>query len=256
MITPTYQERLKNTKKLLLACSQCDVETVKQLLPLSCSTQNYDWAICEAIKNHQTEIVQQLLTVAQPHILMLTLSVVNGQDDIFALLLPKMDVQGHSGPLMAAALLGRTEMLSALIPFASQKIATQALGEAVRRGQAEATKLLLPVSDPKENDSYALRCAVENGHTDIVELLIPVSNPKALESTALFFAINKNNKDLIELLIPVSDYPLLIQKRPTPLFLECVEKYETLQLKERLNNTLAETHNITKILQNHPKRKM
>lgn len=255
MTTLTYKERLKNTQKLLLACSQCDVETVKQLLPLSCSTHNYDWTICEAIKNHQTEIVQQLLTVAEPHILMLSLSIAVEQDDIFELLLPKLDVLGHSGPLTTAALLGRTEMVSTLIPFASQEIATKALGEAVRKGHVEATKLLIPVSDPKANNSEVLRTAALLEHKQIVELLIPVSDPKALESAALFWAINKRNKDLIDLLIPVSDYHLLIQKRPTPLLLECVEEYETLQLKERLNKTL-ETHNINKTSQNHQKRKM
>jgi len=39
--------------------------------------------------------------------------------------------------------------------------------------------LLIPVSNPKANNSIALQCAAENGHTDIVKLLIPVSDAKA-----------------------------------------------------------------------------
>ena len=79
------------------------------------------------------------------------------------------------------------------------------LHKAVEQGNKEIVKLLIPVSDPKTDESYALRLAVEYEHIDIVKLLIPVSDPTAQESWALRWAANIGHIECVKLLVPVSD---------------------------------------------------
>ena len=66
-------------------------------------------------------------------------------------------------------------------------------------------KILIPVSDPKADDSAALMYAAENGHYKCVKLLIPVSDPKADDSAALIYAAENVHYECVKLLIPVSD---------------------------------------------------
>ena len=64
--------------------------------------------------------------------------------------------------------------------------------------------MLLPVSDAKANESYALRLAALNGREECVRLLLPVSDPKALDSKALMWAANNGHVECVRLLLPVS----------------------------------------------------
>ena len=66
-------------------------------------------------------------------------------------------------------------------------------------------ELLLPFSDPKANDSEALRYAAYNGYKEMVKMLLPVSDPNAEGSGALQSAARGGYEEIVELLIPVSD---------------------------------------------------
>lgn len=79
---------------------------------------------------------------------------------------------------------------------------TKLLMEAARMGNAVEVMRLIPLSDPKANDSGALICAASEGHTECVKLLIPVSSPK---SSALHLAAAKGNTECISLLLPLFD---------------------------------------------------
>ena len=80
--------------------------------------------------------------------------------------------------------------------------------EACQTGQIPVIEYLLPLCDPKENESMALFWAVM-GNSDqafeTVRLLIPMSNPKAKQSRALNCAASKKRYDILELLLPHSD---------------------------------------------------
>lgn len=82
---------------------------------------------------------------------------------------------------------------------------TELLFEAARDGNAEEVRRLIPISDPKNNDSMALQVAASYGHTECVKLLIPVSDPKANNSAALGWAALYGNTDVLKVLIAVSD---------------------------------------------------
>lgn len=82
---------------------------------------------------------------------------------------------------------------------------TELLFEAARDGNAEDIQRLIPISDPKNNDSMALQVAASYGHTECVKLLIPVSDPKASNSAALQWAAQYGNTEVLKILIPVSD---------------------------------------------------
>lgn len=82
---------------------------------------------------------------------------------------------------------------------------TRKLVHAVVRGDVDAVRCLIPVSDPKANNSEALTKAAQKGRRDIVRLLIPVSDPKADNSAALSRAAATGDHELVRDLIPVSD---------------------------------------------------
>lgn len=135
---------------------------------------------------------------------------------------------------------------------------TPLLLQASQLGDVDTVKKLIPLSDPKAEDSYALRAAAHNGHKDIVELLIPVSNPKAKNSYALQWAAEKGHKEIVELLIPVSDYHIVLQsmynyKEDATLLQQCIDKHESQLLKDKLYQQLD---HISLTRQHSVKRKM
>ena len=82
---------------------------------------------------------------------------------------------------------------------------TELLFEAARDGNTEDIQRLIPISDPKNNDSMALQVAASYGHTECVKLLIPVSDPKANNSAALGWSAEYGSTEALKILIPVSD---------------------------------------------------
>lgn len=76
---------------------------------------------------------------------------------------------------------------------------------AIKDGDIDKVEAMLPLVDPKENRSEALRWAAEHQHPRLVELLIPVSEPGAWDSLALRWACEKPGFECFELLLPHSN---------------------------------------------------
>ena len=115
------------------------------------------------------------------------------------------DVNLCNGALVSAVLNGHSKCIKLLIPVSDPKADnSQALSLAARNGYADCVKLLIPVSDPKADNSKALSLAARNGYADCVKLLIPVSDPKADNSKALREAQENDHLDCVTLLTHVS----------------------------------------------------
>jgi len=87
-----------------------------------------------------------------------------------------------------------------------------ALRLAAEHGHTECVRLLIPVSNPKDQYSSALQLAARHGHTQCMELLIPVSNPKEHNSYALQEASSNGHLACVELLYPVSEPAVALQQ--------------------------------------------
>jgi hypothetical protein len=76
---------------------------------------------------------------------------------------------------------------------------------AAKYGHIEIVKLLLPLSDPTDDDSLALRWAAEYDRTEIVKLLLEAgADPNANDSLALRWAAEFGHIEIVKLLLPVS----------------------------------------------------
>lgn len=104
-----------------------------------------------------------------------------------------------------AAQHGRLAAVTSLLPSSTPDSRTAALADAAEAGQPAIVQLLVPVSEPLRNDSWALTQAAKHGHLDVVLMLIPVSDPKAQDSRALQEAAQHGHLDVVRTLIPVSD---------------------------------------------------
>lgn len=76
---------------------------------------------------------------------------------------------------------------------------------AARHGHVECLKILLPLSDARDNESLALRWAATNGHLECVRLLIPASDARDCNSLALRRAAGGGHVDCVLLLLPDFD---------------------------------------------------
>ena len=87
------------------------------------------------------------------------------------------------GPLIQAASLGLTEIVSILLPFVNPKDQESwALREAAIGGHAECVKLLLPVSDCGAHHQRVFRETIDRQDQVIFDLIYPYVDPeKALE---------------------------------------------------------------------------
>lgn len=94
----------------------------------------------------------------------------------------------------------------------NSKYNTKRLAQASKNGDFEKVKCLIPFSDPKANESYALCWAARNGHIECVKLLIPFSDPKACNSEALLEAALFGYIDVVKFLIPVSDCKKVLER--------------------------------------------
>lgn len=77
--------------------------------------------------------------------------------------------------------------------------------EAARDGQTDEVRRLIPISDPKSNDSAALYWAAANGHAECVELLVPVSDANSDEASPLFKSAQRGYQECVTLLLPATD---------------------------------------------------
>lgn len=105
-------------------------------------------------------------------------------------------------PLVVAARMGHTDDVARLIN-PSYSLNSFALEKAAEKGHAECVKLLIPVSEPGQDDSQALQLAAQNGQAECVRLLIPVSDMNGC--TALRSAAMNGHSDCVALLKDVSN---------------------------------------------------
>lgn len=81
----------------------------------------------------------------------------------------------------------------------------KALNQAAEHGVVKAVRLFIPLCDPKDCNSAALRWAAMGGHADCVRALIPVSNPTDHNSHALVLAAHEGSVECVKLLIKVTN---------------------------------------------------
>lgn len=139
-------------------------------------------------------------------------AVTSGSVDCLSLLLPFCDPKhSNSWALKWALLCKHIDVIEFLLPLSDTDgiDATGLLREVVteQRGPSKSREVavLLPISNPKNNNSEALKIAAEKGDVETLKLLIPVSDPKANNSQALLAAVESNSVDCVRCLIPVSD---------------------------------------------------
>ena len=105
-------------------------------------------------------------------------------------------------PLVMVARTGQADDVARLItPFYS--LNSYALEKSAENGHAECVQLLIPFSEPDQDDSQALLLAAQNGHTECVRLLIPVSDME--HCAALRSAAMNGHNDCVALLKDVSN---------------------------------------------------
>ena len=141
----------------------------------------------------------------------------------------------HTQFLILASDYGRLEIIKDLIPISDPKANdSEALRNAANYGFKDCVKALIPVSDPKANDSEALRNAAFKGHVEIVNTLIPISDPKANHSEALIDASRNEDFPCMMALIPHSngeDY--LIEVLPV------IAQYDRIDLLELIISNVS-----------------
>lgn len=110
---------------------------------------------------------------------------------------------GRLAPGLAG--LGLSADLATSLRFSPAFFCQKALLSAARNGRAECLGVLIPLSDPKADNSRALSWAARKGHLECLDLLIPVSDPKASESQALALAAWAGHAECVKRLIPISN---------------------------------------------------
>ena len=97
---------------------------------------------------------------------------------------------------------------------------------AARDGQTDEVRRLIPISDPKYDDSAALYWAAAKGHTECVRLLVPVSDANSDEASPLFKSAQNGHAECVQLLLPVTDpihYPRALNFAAMEGRRDCVE---------------------------------
>lgn len=189
----------------------------------------------------------------------------NGDIDQVKCFISNLDqttVDTRNFALQKAAQNGHTEIVELLIPVSDPKAdESRALWAASRFGHKDVIQLLIPVSDPKIRNSHALRQAAHYGYTECVKYLIPVSDPTAYENWALRLAVENEHIECIKLLIPVSNCNSVLntleyEGNDTTLLQKYIDEHEALQQKIRLTQTLHDASESKKIKPISAKRKM
>lgn len=156
------------------------------------------------------------------------------------------NIEHNSQLLFTASINGNVNDVKRLIPVSDPKADDSwALATAAEYGHEEIVELLIPVSDPKAQGSEALQLAAKNGHISIVAKLIPVSAPKDQDSRALRSAAYYGHTDIVKLLLPVSDYYGVLEdlsqnECASERLKKCIEDYEVFSVKKRLEEAVQE----------------
>lgn len=123
------------------------------------------------------------------------------------------DIAHNTTLLIQAATIGDAAEVQRLIPVSDPKFDdSRALRTAAEKGHFECVKLLAAVSDPKSMNSKALEWAAYIGHLEMLQFLIPLCNPKDRNSYSLQMALYGKHLDCLDELIPVSDPEAALQE--------------------------------------------
>ena len=119
------------------------------------------------------------------------------------------EVRENNAALVRAAIINDTKELSRLLPISDPKDSSSlALRMAAKFGNLDAVKILVPVSDTKNGDlprkedaaSDALQEAAKFGRTAVVKYLLPVSDPKSRKNQAMYLAAANGHADCVKLI--------------------------------------------------------
>lgn len=111
-----------------------------------------------------------------------------------------------SEALHQSARMGWDDIFDLLLPLSDPKAEqSRALISAAGHGHAGMVKKLLPISDTQTKNGAALYHAAAGGHAEIVELLLPHSKPKKAKSLALQEAAKNGHAACVELLLAGSN---------------------------------------------------
>lgn len=203
-----------NSNALTVAARDGDLEAVRRLLPIS-DPSVYDYLpVTWAARYGYTEILQELIPVSQierPGALasLMLWTAFEGHTECLNVLTPytatiEVDL---NAVFKQAAIYGRVGILETLVPLVDPKYNhSQALTYAVMHRKSEAVEFLRPLSDIEGIDAtQVLLEMVEKRDEAGVKALIPLSNPRHNDSEALFVAINNHFDAGVRLLAPVSD---------------------------------------------------
>lgn len=121
--------------------------------------------------------------------------------------------------------------------------------KSAEKGHIKQLKKLVPPEAFEPENALSLRVkntfgtalckAAYEGHLQIVQFLLPISNPKSNNSEALRLAAHQNNKDIIRELIPFSNTEAAILAAKanfynTSLLETLVEEYNALAQQKRI----------------------
>lgn len=154
------------------------------------------------------------------------------------------DIETNTGLLIQAAQDGNAEEVQRLIFVSDPKFnESAALRMAAEKGHFECVTILAPVSEPKSMNSKVLEWAAYIGHLEMLQFLIPLCNPKDRNSYSLQMALYSEHLDCLEELIPVSDPEAALQEykkvyrgeqNKYDLLQQCIARYQRKMLHDHI----------------------
>lgn len=114
------------------------------------------------------------------------------------------DIEWASCMLEEAIGAGNIGNVRHYLPLADPASFPKGLWVAAMWGFTEAVEELIQLCDPKSDNSWALQMAAREGHISCVRVLIPVSDPKD-NTHALINALYNDHMDIAEVLWPLSN---------------------------------------------------
>lgn len=148
--------------------------------------------------------------VFNPSLTELNRSILDGDMDRFQLLLESMNKDVDLTEILIDSIYchqlpNQFDIFKSVLSRSDPKTQDSlALRNAARYGALDHLRILIPLSDPKAKESRALQNAARFGHLLCVKALIPVSDPCAKESRALLNATRNKHVDCVRALVPVS----------------------------------------------------
>lgn len=194
-LLPVTHAREKN-KALVEAAKNGHTTCVRALLSMCKNERENQRALLHAFRNDHAQCVKLLLPyyagVEKDHMLLMTAASA-GRVDMVRILAQVSQQRPINDALIAAAIGGHYECAEELVAKASCSAKSEALGRAALEGHLQLVELLIPVSDPKSNDSKALKHAVMGKHHQCIEALLDVSNTQKV--LAYFKQVFHHNPD-------------------------------------------------------------